>query len=105
MAKSGKLPKAWKPSAAFQIVRTDLLERISSEIALPSPTYSVNRMRSGIAQKRELTEVLRPFVRFTTSSPEAETVKRSPPWNPSSLIKPSMNAIDLPSGDHRGTAT
>src|SRR5437870_4130293 len=105
IAKLGKLPKAWRSSAPFQIGRAELLASVNSEIALPPPTISVKRMRSGVCQKSELTELLRPLVRFNASWPSAEIVNRSPPWNPSSLIKPSMNAIDLPSGDQRGTAT
>src|SRR5437667_5699727 len=104
-AKSGKLPNACRASASFQIVRTELLVSVSSEIALPPPTISVKRMRSGVSQKSELTELLRPRVRFVRPWPAADIVNRSPPWKPSSLINPSMNAIDLPSGDQRGTAT
>src|SRR6266446_511132 len=92
-------------SAPFQIVRTELLASVNSEIALPPPTISVKRMRSGVCQKIELTELLRPRVRFSASRPLAEIVNRSPPWNPSSLINPSIKATDLPSGDQRGTAT
>src|SRR5438132_9660257 len=79
MAKSGKFPKAWRASAPFQIVRTELLSTFNSEIAPPPPTISVKRMRSGVSQKSELTELLRPLVRFCTSAPLAERVKRSPP--------------------------
>src|ERR1700682_3401731 len=92
-------------SAPFQIVATELLASVNSEMALPPPATSVRRMRSGDCQKSELTELLRPRVQFRTSRPLAEIVSRSPPWNPSSLIKPSMNATDLPSGDQRGIAT
>src|SRR6266446_10421150 len=92
-------------SAPFQIVLTELSASFNSEIALPPPTTSVRRMRSSDCQKIELTELLRPRVRFRTSRPLAEIVNRSPPWNPSSLIKPSIKATDLPSGDQRGTAT
>src|SRR5437588_1773423 len=92
-------------SAAFQVVPTESLASVNSEMALPPPTTSVRRMRSDLCQKIELTELLRPRVRFRTSRPVAEIVNRSPPWNPSSLIKPSINATDLPSGDQRGTAT
>src|SRR5438874_10080609 len=57
-AKLGKLPKAWMPSAPFQIVRTWLSASVSSEMALPPPIVSVRRMRSGVCQKSELTEPL-----------------------------------------------
>src|SRR3954470_6378167 len=93
------------PSAPLQSVREELSDRFNSEIAPPPPTYSINRMRSGASQTNELTEAFRPCVRFCTSRPSADMVNKSPPWNPSSLIKPSTNAIDLPSGDQRATAT
>src|SRR5439155_9859785 len=54
MAKSEKFPKAWRASAPFQIVRTELLSMFNSEIAPPPPTISVKRMRSGVSQKSEL---------------------------------------------------
>src|SRR5262249_37504430 len=63
-AKSGKFPKAWRASAPFQIVRTELLAGVNSEIAPPPPTISVKRMRSGVSQKSELTELLRSRVWF-----------------------------------------
>src|ERR1044072_5275763 len=78
-AKSGKLPKAWRASAPFQIVRTELSAGVNSEIAPPPPTISVKRMRSGVIQKSELTELFRSRVRFVSSRPSAEIVKRSPP--------------------------
>src|SRR6476646_2761278 len=78
-AKSGKLPKACRPSAPFQIVRMVLPASVSSETAVPPPTYSLNTIRSAAVQKKEATEPLWPFVRLTASRPAAETVKRSPP--------------------------
>src|SRR6476619_2475826 len=105
MAKFGKLPKARISSSPFQIVRTELSATVNSEMALLPPTNSVNRMRSGSSQKSELGELLRSFVRFVRPEPSAEIVQRSPPWDPSSLINPSMKATDLPSGDQRGIAT
>src|SRR5262249_24892345 len=104
-AKSGKFPKAWRASAPFQIVRTELLAGVNSEIAPPPPTISVKRMRSGVSQTSELTELLRSRVWFVRWRPSAEIVMRAPPTDPSSLIKPWMNAIALASGDQRGTAT
>src|SRR6476659_7161209 len=78
-AKSGKLPKAWRPSAPFQIVRMAFPPSVTSEKAVPPPTYSLNRIRSAAGQKKEVTEPLRPLVRLTTSPPAAVIVKRSPP--------------------------
>src|SRR4029453_14034236 len=79
MAKSGKFPNAWRASAPFQIVRIELLAGVNSVTAPPPPAISVKRIRSGVNQKSELTELLRPRVRFVRSWPLAEIVKRSPP--------------------------
>jgi hypothetical protein len=43
-------------------------------------------------------------VRLRAAPVAASTSITSPPVEPSSLINPSMSAIDLPSGDQRGSA-
>jgi hypothetical protein len=49
-------------------------------------------------------EVGRLAVKSTGWPPLEETSQTSPPVAPWSLIRPPMKAIDLPSGDQRGTA-
>src|SRR4029434_2075406 len=75
MAKSGKFPNAWRASASFQIRRLGLLAGVNSEIAPPPPTISVKRIRSGVKQKSELTELLRPRVRFVRSRPDPKSTR------------------------------
>src|SRR5947208_7039349 len=105
MAKLGKLPEPATSSSPFQIVLTALSARVNSETESLPPTASLNKIRSGSIQKTEPGEVFRPFVLFVRPEPSAAIVQRSPPWFPSSLMMPSIKAIDLPSGDQRGTAT
>ncbi len=46
-----------------------------------------------------------PGVRFVAAPPLDGTIMTSPPFDPWSLISPSMKAMLLPSGDQRGQAT
>ena len=55
-------------------------------------------------QVSQLAEAFMPGVMFRASPPSAGTTKISPPTAGSSLMMPEMNATDLPSGDHAGTA-
>src|SRR5579862_1147801 len=50
----------------------------------------------------QLADALRSGVRFCALPPSAGTNITSPPTEPKSLINPSMNAMDFPSGDHAG---
>src|ERR1700733_5991084 len=71
--------------------------------ACPS-TFSVKRISLGDFQYSHDGDAPIPGVTSRASPPDACTVKMSPPIDPSSLIKPPMNAIVFPSGDQRGTA-
>src|SRR5580765_4698928 len=70
---------------------------------LPS-TFSPNTMRSAEVQTNVDGELLIFGVRLRTVPPATGTVKISPPTEPSSLIRPSMNATCLPSGETWGSA-
>src|SRR5262249_55525597 len=65
--------------------------------------FSVNKMRSR-GHTRDAAEAFSPGVRLRLGPPAAGTKKMSPPTTPSSLIRPPINEMDLPSGDQRGDA-
>src|SRR5262245_31220409 len=67
--------------------------------------FSVNKILSGDSQCSQEGEAAILGVMLRGSPPVAGTTKMSPPTEPSSLISPAMNAMVLPSGDQRGTAT
>src|SRR5690348_10385073 len=95
---------AWTPSSPCQSWLTLPVATSSVEIALDPPTYSTIWIFDGDCQVYVLTEVGRRAVRSLALPPAAGMVIRSPPVEPSSLIRPPMNAIVAPSGDHRGSA-
>src|SRR5579872_730594 len=66
--------------------------------------FSPNKMRSAEVHINEDGELLILGVRSRIDPPAIGMVKISPPTEPSSLIRPSMNAICLPSGETRGSA-
>src|ERR1700689_522743 len=65
-------------------------------------------MASLLSHAIQLAEAGRLGVRWTGWPPAQGNLKEicqtSPPVTPWSLIRPPMNAMDLPSGDHRGRA-
>ncbi len=77
-----------------------------SSAATPRPpsTASWKRISPGARQKSARTEAFLSGVRLRAPSPEAGTTQMSPPVDPSSLMRPWMTAIDLPSGEKRGQA-
>src|SRR5580704_3987159 len=80
------------------------LERSTLETPAWPSMFSVKRILLGDSQYSHDGDAAIPGVTLRAFSPVAETVKMSPPIDPSSLISPPMNAMVLPSGDQRGTA-
>src|SRR5882672_1980444 len=71
---------------------------------LPSAFWA-KAMRSGEIHAMAEGEVLLFGVRFLAAPPAAGTTWISPPVRPASLIRPSMKATLLPSGETSGLAT
>src|SRR6266566_1382924 len=75
----------------------------SSEISEESPcAYSPAIIFPSFVQVSQLAEAWRSGVRFCGFPPVAGIRKMLPPTEPKSLIRPSMKAMDFPSGDHAG---
>src|SRR5579859_302775 len=66
--------------------------------------YSANVMRSFAVQNTQEGDDGIPGVMLCALPPETGTTKMSPPVEPSSLMRPSMKATFLPSGETRGSA-
>src|SRR5215469_6411111 len=96
-------PFAVISSSPFHSVSSFLVD--TSTLASPEPPsiHSPKRILPSRVQVSQLAEAFISGVTFTASPPVTGTTKTSPPTDGSSLIKPSMNATDLPSGDHAGT--
>src|SRR4051812_18463640 len=79
---------------------------VSTRTMADSPaTFSPKVILSVAVQANDVTDAFRSGVTLRAAPPAAGMTNRSPPVEPSSLISPSMNAIDLPSGDQRGSAS
>src|SRR5262249_20894694 len=97
------------PSAAMvwgsvQSVRTLLRDGAMVATALAPSAWAVNRMSPDGSQANQLADAFKPGVTLFGWPPWAGIVKISPPTTPSSLIRPAINAMELPSGDQRGKA-
>src|ERR1700739_3115604 len=99
-----KMPEALNAPSADQ--RGSILPFAGSSvaIALLPPTNSLKRIFLSGSQVSHAAEAFMSLVRFFASPPLLLTMWMSPPVMPSSLIKPSMKAICLPSGDQAGLA-
>ena len=91
-------------SAPVQSVLICPVPRSTVAMPLPPSTCSVKRMRPDGSQVSQQGEALMSGVKLRGVPPVAASVKMSPPMTPSSLIRPPMKAIALPSGDQHGTA-
>src|SRR5207244_2938275 len=74
-----------------------------AKLGLPS-SFWAKVIRSEPVHASEEGDALMLGVRFRVRPPAMEMTKTSPPVTPSSLIRPSMKATDLPSGEMCGSA-
>src|SRR5947209_15153254 len=92
-------------SGLFHSVSTDPL--LTSMEAMPEPP-SIHSPKTNFCplegHSNQLADAFIPGVMFLASPPWDGTTKMSPPVAPSSLMSPSMKAMDFPSGDQTGLA-
>ena len=73
--------------------------------AMPPERDSSSHSSSGERQCRPRAEAGSPGVRLRAGPPPAGTSQTSPPFEPSSLIRPWITATPRPSGETRGAAS